>query len=50
MLKEADGKFTLIGVVSFRSSASCTNYPGGYSRVTSFLGWISSKTGIAARA
>jgi secreted trypsin-like serine protease len=50
MLKEADGKFTLIGVVSFGASISCTNYPSGYSRVTSFLGWISTKTGIAVRA
>jgi secreted trypsin-like serine protease len=49
MFKDADGKFTQVGVVSFGSSASCTHYPSGFSRVTSYLGWISNKTGIAIR-
>ncbi|XP_059489533.1 trypsin alpha-4-like [Neocloeon triangulifer] len=45
--KESDGKWTLIGIVSFGHIRSCTNYPAGYSRVTSFLGWIGQKTSIA---
>jgi len=49
MFKEADKKFTQVGVVSFGAAASCTNYPSGYSRVTSYLGWISNKTGVAIR-
>jgi Trypsin len=49
VLKEADGKFTQIGVVSFGSSISCTKYPSGYTRVASYLGWISLKTGVSGR-
>jgi hypothetical protein len=26
--------------LSFGAAASCTNYPSGFARVTSFLGWI----------
>ncbi|XP_059478408.1 serine protease 3-like [Neocloeon triangulifer] len=44
--KGTDGKETIIGVVSFGSAKSCQNSPTGYSRVSSFLGWISGKTGI----
>ncbi|PSN53082.1 Chymotrypsin BI [Blattella germanica] len=37
-----------IGVVSFVSSRGCASgYPSGYARVTSFLSWISSNTGIS---
>jgi secreted trypsin-like serine protease len=49
VFKEGDGKFTQIGIVSFSSSESCTNYPAGYTRVTSFLGWISMKSNIKIR-
>jgi secreted trypsin-like serine protease len=45
----SDKKFTLLGVISFYSSTSCTNFPAGHSRVTSYLGWISGKTGILIR-
>lgn len=34
-----------IGVVSFGASESCTDFPSGYVRVTSFGDWISEKTG-----
>ena len=44
---ESDGIYTEVGIVSFGSSAGCTQgYPVGFSRVTSFLTWISSNTGI----
>ncbi|CAB3375158.1 Hypothetical predicted protein [Cloeon dipterum] len=36
-----------IGISSFNSPRTCTSYPAGFTRVTSFLGWISTKTGIA---
>jgi len=39
--------FTQIGVVSFVSSLGCASgYPSGYARVTSFLDWIRSNTGL----
>ncbi|KAH8408122.1 hypothetical protein KR222_009287, partial [Zaprionus bogoriensis] len=38
----------LIGVTSFVSSAGCqSGAPAGFTRVTSYLSWISSKTGIS---
>ena len=37
--------YTQIGVVSFVSSLGCaSDYPSGYTRVTSFLSWIASNT------
>ena len=40
-------KFTLIGVVSFGSSAGCAvGHPSGYARVTYFRDWIESHTGL----
>ncbi|XP_049772187.1 brachyurin-like [Schistocerca cancellata] len=43
-----DGSFVLLGVVSYGSIYGCErNYPSGHARVTSFLDWISEKTGIA---
>jgi len=39
--------FTLIGVVSFGSSAGCAvGHPSGYARVTSFRNWINWHTGL----
>ncbi|CAB3385176.1 Hypothetical predicted protein [Cloeon dipterum] len=47
---ESDGQRTQIGVVSFVASAGCASgNPSGYVRVTSFLNWISTNTGIAIR-
>lgn len=44
------GTNTLIGVVSFVSSRGCTaGDPSGYTRVGSYLPWISTHTGIAIR-
>jgi len=43
----SSGGFTQIGVVSFVSSAGCASgYPSGYARVTSFVDWIRSNTGL----
>jgi secreted trypsin-like serine protease len=45
--QESDGIYTEVGIVSFGSSAGCTqNYPVGFTRVTSYLSWISSNTGV----
>lgn len=44
---ELNGKTTIVGVVSYGAAASCTqNYPAVFTRVTSYLDWIESKTGI----
>jgi secreted trypsin-like serine protease len=43
----SDGIYTQVGVVSFGSAAGCTlGYPVVFTRVTSFLSWISSNTGL----
>lgn len=43
----ADGVFSQIGIVSFGASAGCElGYPAGFTRVTSYLSWISSNSGI----
>jgi len=47
-LQESDGVWTEVGVVSFGSSAGCQRgFPVGFARVTSFLPWISSVTGLS---
>jgi len=44
---ESDGIYTEVGIVSFGSSAGCTQgYPVGFTRITSYLSWISSNTGV----
>lgn len=49
-MKEADGKFTEIGLTSFGSSAGCTlGLPIAFTRVASFLEFIEDTTGIQAR-
>jgi len=43
-----DGVTQTRGITSFGSSTGCeTGYPDGYTRVTSYLDWIESNTGIA---
>jgi secreted trypsin-like serine protease len=48
VLKETDKKFTQVGVVSFGPSV-CGEGPLGFSRVSSFLGWISDTAKVALR-
>ena len=44
---ESDGRYTEVGIVLFGSSACCTvGYPAIFTRVTSYLDWIKSNTGI----
>jgi secreted trypsin-like serine protease len=43
----SDGIYTQVGVVSFGAAAGCTlGYPAAFTRVTSYLDWISSTTGV----
>jgi secreted trypsin-like serine protease len=44
-IKEADGKYTQIGITSFGASGDCYKYPSGFTRVTSFMAWM--KTNVA---
>jgi secreted trypsin-like serine protease len=45
---ESDGIYTQVGIVSFGAAAGCElGYPAAFTRVTSYLTWISSTTGIA---
>ncbi|XP_065352942.1 brachyurin-like [Cloeon dipterum] len=46
---EPDNKFTQIGLVSFGSSVSCVTYPSGFTRVSAYIGWISTVTGLKMR-
>ena len=42
------GVHTQVGIVSFGSTAGCQlGYPVGFTRVTSYLNWIQSVTGIS---
>ena len=48
VIQESDGVFTQVGVVSFVAAAGCQRgFPAGFARVTSFLNWISSVTGLS---
>ena len=45
--RESDGVYTQVGIVSFGAAAGCElGYPAAFTRVTSYLNWISSKTGL----
>jgi secreted trypsin-like serine protease len=47
VIRDGDGLYTEVGIVSFGSSSGCTlGYPVGFTRVTSYLTWISVNTGI----
>ncbi|XP_063233624.1 transmembrane protease serine 9-like [Bacillus rossius redtenbacheri] len=49
VIQEADGQFTVIGVVSFGVQNCLAGFPAAFVRVTSYLNWISSSAGIAIR-
>ncbi|CAB3366144.1 Hypothetical predicted protein [Cloeon dipterum] len=46
LYQEADKKWTQIGILSFGRNESCQGYPLGFTRVTHFLSWISTQTGL----
>jgi len=47
-VQESPGLWTQVGIASFVAAGGCTlPRPGGFARVTSFLGWISSNTGLS---
>ena len=45
--RESDGAYTQVGIVSFGAAAGCElGYPAAFTRVTSFLSWISSNADL----
>jgi secreted trypsin-like serine protease len=45
--ENSSGKYMTVGVASFVSSAGCeSGLPHGFTRVTEYLDWIESETGI----
>ena len=45
--QESDGRYTEVGIVSFGSLYDCTvGYPAVFTRVTSYLDWITSNSGV----
>ncbi|GLG92354.1 Chymotrypsin, partial [Gryllus bimaculatus] len=49
-ITDSDGSYTQIGLVSFGSNGCLASYPAVFTRLTSYLSWISSNTGIAIQA
>jgi secreted trypsin-like serine protease len=47
IIQENDGRYTEVGIASFVSGYGCTaGKPAAFTRVTSYLDWISSNTAI----
>ena len=47
VFREDDGRYTEVGIVSFGHKSGCENgYPAVFTRVTSYLDWIQTNTGI----
>jgi secreted trypsin-like serine protease len=46
VVKENDNKYTLVGVTSFGFGDTCLEGPTVFTRVSSYLPWIRSKTGL----
>ncbi|XP_046400892.1 transmembrane protease serine 9-like [Ischnura elegans] len=50
ILQGSDGRYVEVGIVSFGASAGCEKgYPDAFTRVTSFLDWIETNSGISVR-
>ncbi|KAJ4436546.1 hypothetical protein ANN_16577 [Periplaneta americana] len=50
LIHSQNGGYVQVGVVSFVSSSGCeSGSPAGFTRVTSYLDWIQSNTGIATK-
>jgi secreted trypsin-like serine protease len=46
--REKDGVYTQVGIGTFLAVVGCQiGHPASFTRVTSYLSWISAKTGIA---
>ena len=45
MIINEDGKYTLVGVVSWGYGCGMEGYPGVYARVTSVMPWIQNTIG-----
>ena len=44
---ESDTVYTQVGIVSFGAAAGCQlGYPAAFTRVTSYLGWITANTAV----
>lgn len=43
VVKNFDGRHTLVGVVSFGKGCAAAGYPGVYARVSEMFDWISSE-------
>jgi hypothetical protein len=46
VVKEKDNKYTLVGVFSYVLGYSCLEGPQVFARVSSYLPWIRSKSGL----
>ncbi|CAG2065509.1 unnamed protein product, partial [Timema podura] len=47
VLQDSDGLYTQVGIVSFGPQAGCTlGYPTAYTRVSQYLQWISTYSGV----
>ena len=46
MFLESDGSWSLGGLVSFGKGCADPKYPGVYTKVAGYVGWINNHTGL----